>query len=133
MSTNDLYIQICIYIYLYTYIYICDYVQEGCLHLSVVVLNTCHMHCSPKPQESETRHVTGFPKEKTLYIQKITNPTLEDNNSKNGHTHNSNNIPKQNHLLEKSAPKITHTRNTKTCIIPNIFFCNICLTGRKHD
>ena len=111
-----------IYIYIYIHIYIYDYVQEGCLHLPVVVLNTCHMHCSPKPQESETRHVTGFPKEKTLYIQKITNPTLEDNNSKNGHTHNSNNIPKQNHLLEKSAPKITHTRNKNMYNSKHFFF-----------
>ena len=76
-----------------------DYVQEGCLYLSVVDLNACHMRCSSKPQECETKHVTGFPKE-TRYVQKITIPTLEDNNSKNGHTHNSNTIPKQNHLLE---------------------------------
>ena len=62
-----------------------DYVQEGCLYLPVVDLNACHMHCSSKPQECETKHVTGFPKEKK-YVQKITNPTLEDNNSKNGHT-----------------------------------------------
>ena len=117
-----------IYIYLYTYIY--DYVQEGCLHLPVVVLNTCHMHCSPKPQESETRHVTGFPKEKTLYTKNNKSNIGRQQFQEWTHTHNSNNIPKQNHLLEKSAPKITHTRNTKTCIIPNSFFLQY-LSDRK--
>ena len=40
------------------------YVQEGCLYLSVVDLNACHMRCSSKPQECEPKHVTGCPKEK---------------------------------------------------------------------
>ena len=112
------------------YVYIYDYVQEGCLHLPVVVLNACHMHCSPKPQESETRHVTGFPKEKTLYTKNNKSNIGRQQFQEWTHTHNSNNIPKQNHLLEKSAQKITHTRNTKTCIIPNIFFLQY-LSDRK--
>ena len=122
---------ICISKYVYIYIY---------MIMSKKVACTCpwwfwiHATCIVLPNRKKARQdMLQVSQKKKLYIQKITNPTLEDNNSKNGHTHNSNNIPKQNHLLEKSAPKITHTRNTKTCIIPNIFFCNTCLTGRTHD
>ena len=123
---------ICISKYVYIYIYIYIY-----MIMSKKVACTCpwwfwiHATCIVLPNRKKARQdMLQVSQKKKLYIQKITNPTLEDNNSKNGHTHNSNNIPKQNHLLEKSAPKITHTRNTKTCIIPNIFFLQY-LSDRK--
>ena len=122
MSTNDLYIQICVYIYIYTYIYIY-------MIMSKKVACTCpwwfwiHATCIVLPNRKKARQdMLQVSQKKKLYIQKITNPTLEDNNSKNGHTHNSNNIPKQNHLLEKSAPKITHTRNKNMYNSKHFFF-----------
>ena len=125
MSTNDLYIQICIYIYIY------DYVQEGCLHLPVVVSNACHMHCSPKPQESQTRHVTGFPKEQSLYT--------ENNKSNIGRQQ----FQEWTHTIptlfpNKSFAWIKRTKSNKNTKHKNMynskhFFCNTCQTGRQHD
>ena len=130
MSTNDLYIQICIYIYIHIYIY--DYVQEGCLHLSVVVLNTCHMHCSPKPQESETTHVTGFPKEKTLYTKNNKSNIGRQQFQEWTHTQFQQHSQTKSFAWKKRTKNNTHKKH-KNMYNSKHFFCNTCLTGRKHD